>query len=136
MDAKFSRRLLCLLVENSVRILSSGFGVNRAESTFFEVIQLLREEPSLREYFLEMIGRTLEKRDASGLDSGDVPRELIELVAHELRWPELYSMAERRLIKYFHSDASLAVGDIASSLPLAYEESWPDREFYERYQAI
>lgn len=136
MDAEFSRRLLSLLIENSVRILSAGFGIDRVEATFFEVVQLLREELGLREFFLEVAEKTLEKRDASGLDSGDVPRELMELIAHELRWPELKVMAKHRVDRFFHGDDLLAVGDIASSILLAYDDNWPDREFYKRYEGL
>jgi hypothetical protein len=133
MDAEFSRKLLTILVENSVRILSAGFGVDRAEATFFDVIDLLRNEKALRSDFFEMAEKTLGKRDASGLDSGDVPRELMELVAHEMRWPELQALAEKRVGDYFHGDRTLAIGDIATSIASAYKDDWLDREFYKHY---
>lgn len=136
MDIEFSRRLLCRLIENAVRILSDGFGLDRVESNFFDVIELLREETGLRAYFLDMAKATLEKRDASGLDEGDVPRELIELTAHEMRWPELKLLAEKRVDKHFHGDRVLAVGDIATSISSAYKDDWLDREFYKRYRTL
>jgi hypothetical protein len=134
MDPDFSRKLLNILIENSVRILSNGFGVDRAEATFFDVINLLRNEKYLKSDFLKMAEKTLGKRDASGLDSGDVPRELMELTAHEMRWPELQALAEKRVVEYFHGDRGLAIGDIATSIASAYKDDWLDREFYNRYQ--
>lgn len=133
MDLEYSRQLLCLLIENSARILRSGFGVDRAEGNFFQIIDLLREEPSLRDFFLELVGKTLEDRDPSGLGGESVPRELSELVAHEMRWPEFMILAQKRIDRYFYGDDLLAVGDVSKGIVLALDDNWPDREFYVHY---
>jgi hypothetical protein len=63
-----------------------------------------------------------------------VPMELIELVAHELRWRELAELASLRIEQKFHGDASLAIGDVARRIFEAFKDEWPDREFYQHYK--
>jgi hypothetical protein len=135
MDAEYSRALLDILIENASRILLARFGLDRAEATFFDIIDLLREDPSLKEDFLARVRTTLERRHPWGSDEGSVPRELIELAAHELRWPEFKELAEARLRDIFKGDSSLASSDMVRSIPAAYDDDWEDREFYRRYGA-
>jgi hypothetical protein len=135
MDPDASKELLKILVDNASRILRAHFGVDRAEATFFDIIELLREEPELRNYFLDMVEKTLERRDPSGFGEGDVPRELTELAAHELRWPEFKTLADARLQRVFGGDAVLAISDVSRSIGEAYRDDWEDREFYRRYGA-
>ena len=133
MEHQASIRLLDILIENGRRILLAYFGVDRAEATFFDVVALLREQPDLRAAFLERVQRTLQSRDPSGLGIGMVPREQIELAAHELRWPEFETLADERLHLFFHGDRELAVSDPARSIINAFQDSWEDREFYRTY---
>ncbi|HNI23406.1 MAG TPA: hypothetical protein PLK47_11430 [Plasticicumulans sp.] len=133
MDADLARKLLDVLIDNASRILLAGFGVNWTESTFFDVVRLLRHEASLKSYFLDRTRETLALPDPGRLDAGTVPPELIELVAHEFRWPEFLQLASERVDNLFGGDTRLAVGDIASRLPEAFDDAWRDREFYERY---
>lgn len=134
MDSVSARKLLDIQIENALRILSAGFGVNHAEATFFDTIQLLREESALKQYFLERARRTFAMPDVGRLDSGMVPGDLIELVAHELRWAELRDLASKRIEDFFGGNASLAVGDIAHNIAKAYSDDWEDREFYRHYR--
>ncbi|MBK1654276.1 hypothetical protein [Allochromatium vinosum] len=134
MDCALARKLLDILIDNGTQILRAGFGLNWAEASFFDVIRLLREESSLKGYFLDRVGTTFATPEPGRLDSGTVPSELIELVAHELRWSELQVMAQRRIADVFGGDAALAIGDFAHSLVAAYEDDWRDREFYLRYR--
>ena len=53
MDSAFAKKLLDVLIDNALRILGAGFGVNWAESTFFDIVRLLQRESNLRGYFLE-----------------------------------------------------------------------------------
>ena len=133
MDTNFAIRLLDVLIENALRILAAGFGVNWAESSFFDVARLLRQEDVLKQHFLERVRATFAMRVPEQLEPGAVPVELIELVAHELRWPELLEIAQERIDNVFGGDATLAVGDIAHRLPEAYDDRWQDREFYQHY---
>lgn len=133
MDIQFSTKLLNLLIENGLRVLAAGFGVDWAEGSFFDVVRLLREEKDLKPYFLDRVRATMLSPAPGQLEPGTVPPELIELVAHELRWPELLEIARLRIDKVFRGDATLAVGDIAWHLPKAYDDAWEDREFYHRY---
>lgn len=133
MDANYANKLLDVLIENASRVLAAGFGVNWAEAQFFEVVRLLRIEASVKSAFLDKVARTFTARSPESLATGMVPVELIELVAHELRWPEILDLAQGRIDKFFGGDPSLAVGDVAQYLSAAYDNNWRDREFYERY---
>lgn len=135
MDAVSAKKLLDMHIENAARMLNEGFGVNHAESIFFDIIRLLRQESELKPYFLEKVARTFSSPDVGRPHSGIVPRELIELVAHELRWAELRELARLRITNLFGGNTTLAIGDIANSINDAYSDNWQDREFYEHYKA-
>ncbi|MER9420539.1 hypothetical protein NKI95_32310 [Mesorhizobium sp. M0306] len=127
--------LLLVLIENARRILVAQYGVDRAEPTFFQIIDLLRAEPELRPVFLALVRRTLMKRhDRWGLDEDSVPSELTQLVVHELRWTEFRELAEERLQTVLGGDRALAISDPVRWIADAYEDSWDDREFYRRYR--
>lgn len=133
MDTKAAQELLKILVENSARILRANYGVDRAEASLFAVIDLLRERQDMKGEFLMMLQNTLHKRDPCGLGKDDVPRELIELATHELRWPEFRALAEMRIQNVFGGDSMLTNGDVAQGIIKAYDNDWEDREFYGRY---
>jgi hypothetical protein len=133
METVLANRLLDILIDNAARILHAGYGLNHAGSTLFEVIQLLRQESSVVPYFLSKIEVTLEASDPGELKPGMVPRELIELAAHEFRWEILTVMAQQRVLRHFCGDAKLAIGDVAHGIQEALLEDWPDREFYSFY---
>jgi hypothetical protein len=133
MDIEYARILLGILIENSARILRAGFGVDRAEAALFAVLELLQEEPQLRRDFLEQVSATLDRQDPWGLEVDSVPRELIELAVHELRWSEFLKIADAKL-QGTGRDVSAAAERMAVAIRSAYAENWPDREFYRRYQ--
>ena len=133
MDYENSKRLLNIFIENSNRILSAGFGLNCVESTFFEVVELLKEYSDLKAEFMSKVEVAMAAVDVGILVSEIPSHELIELVAHEMRWMEILECAEMRIRSRFHGDRSLAVGDIATSVIEAYNDNWPDREFYAHY---
>ena len=95
MALNFSQRLLDILVENSLSILREHAGLARAEGAFFEVIDLIREDPRLKTYFLEKVEKTLLSNGMGQLAIGEVPRELIELAVFEFKWPEFAELARR-----------------------------------------
>ncbi len=135
MDSDDAKRLLDILIENAARILRAGFGVNSAESAFFSVIELMKTMPELKPYFLDHAAHTLGADDPGMLNKGRVPEELLELVAHELRWEEMQDLAEDRIHKRFGGDVNRALGDVSRRIIDANSRTWPDREFYSRYRA-
>lgn len=135
MDLDASHQLLNLYVDNARRILDSDFGVDRAERAFFDVIELLREEPRLRDVFVGDVRKMFLEHDPRGLGEGAIPRELVELATHELRWPEFGEIARQRIEKRFGGDAIMAASDPATTVLEAYDSAWEDREFYRRYQS-
>lgn len=135
MDILYAEKLLDILIDNSSRILRAGFGINYAESALFAVIALLKENPSLKDYFLSLILQAFRVDDPGSLREGTVSVELIELVAHELRWDEIRLIAEDRVRKVFSGDYNRAIGDISKRIIEAFDDDWSDREFYKHYQS-
>lgn len=135
MNSLASSRLFDILIENCLRIMAAGFGVNSAEAAFFEVVRVLKEKSELRRVFISKVRCALSLRSPERLDPGSLPIELIELVAHEMRWPELLHIADDRMESFFSGDRALAVNDIASRIPAAFRDDWEDREFYRNYRA-
>lgn len=133
MEAQFQIELLDVLIENANRLLRAGFGLDWNEPGFFQIIDLLRESADLKKHFIEKVRSTFALRDPGLTLEGTVPRELVELVAHEFRWPEIQDLAARRIEIVFHGDASMAAGDVARSVSQAYADDWEDREYYKRY---
>lgn len=133
MDINSAKTLMEILIENSARILRAGFGVDCAESTFFSVIDLVRKHPALKPDLLDRIAITLCEKDAGQLNTGMLPRELIELIAHEMQWDELRELAEKRVRDIYHGDWILAISDISHGIIDAQSNNWQDRDFYERY---
>lgn len=134
MEYEHARRLLDILIENANRIAAAGFGVDRLEPTFFQIVDLMRECAELKADFLSGVEQAMSHYDAGALVSSTPSRELIELVAHEFRWVEILQCAEYRVINRFSGDRSLAIGDIAMSVVDSYDDRWADREFYLRYK--
>jgi hypothetical protein len=133
MRIDYAKKLLDIQIENARSILDALFGVDQAEAIFFDVIRLLQEESELKPYFLKKVADTFAMPDAWNVEPGMVPRELVELVAHELRWPELQELANKRIKDFFKGDRSLAAGDVAFSITEAYSNDWQDRMFYRHY---
>jgi hypothetical protein len=135
MHVDCAKKLLEIYIENSIRILDSKFGVDRAESTMFDAIDLLRSYDELKPFFLRKVADSFSVRGHAFFDYDALPEELIELAAHELRWPEFLELADERIKNIFHGDKSLAMGDIATSIRDAYCDDWEDKMFYKRYMS-
>lgn len=135
MDTEKAVELLDILIENSNRILRAGFGLNYTESSFFVIIDLLRSNLNLKEGFLCRVSLALNQRDPGNLGPGVLPQELIELVAHEMRWVEMNRLAEKRVQDFFYGDWSFTVSDISQKIIDAQSYGWEGRDFYAYYQA-
>ncbi|MGH8051122.1 MAG: hypothetical protein ACREPB_10730 [Arenimonas sp.] len=134
MDIEYSKKLLTIYIENAVRILQAGFGVNHAQSTFFSIVKLLKENPELKNYFLEKVSKVMNLNDPGTMDFELPPEELVELVTHEFRWEEMSDLAQQRVDKMYKGDWSFAVGEISQRILDAQKDDWPDREFYSYYE--
>jgi len=134
METASAKALIDILIENASRILRAGYGVNSAEHEFFAILDLVKSQEALRKHFIDLVARTLAQLECGDLSEGMVPRELIELAAHETRWPEFMSLAKKRVEEVFVGQQELAIGDVARSIFEAMDPCWPDREFYSRYR--
>ncbi len=132
MDLESAFGLLDILCENANRIIEPGYGLRAAESTFFEVVGLIRSNEQLKPYVLRKVSTVMKTRDvASGVA---MPSELVELLAHEFRWPEFKDLAEQRLQALFDGDRLLAMSDLSDHVILALQDNWECRTFYRHYE--
>jgi hypothetical protein len=115
--------------------LNQGRGIETVESALFDIIDMLREDLHLKNQFLAMVEVSFCNRSPSGLDKNGVPRELVELATHELKWPEFKVLANKRIQRVFGGNELLAISDVAYSLNQAYADDWEDRDLFERYAA-
>lgn len=131
LDLEHAENLLIILIENCRRILSANFGVDRAEAAMFEVVDLVREHPGLRQLLLAKVKSALAKDLGAENSPDEIPSELIELAAHEFRWPEFVTLASDRVARFPNAwcDTGRRIAD-------AMVDGWEDREFYRRYRPI
>lgn len=124
-----------MVVSAVSKTLNEPRGIETVEEALFDIIDMLRENPDFKAEFLEMIARSFTHRSPSGLFDGGVPRELVELATHELKWPEFAVLADRRIQNIFHGDDSLATSDVSQGVKAAYADDWEDRDLFQRYVA-
>ena len=115
--------------------LNQLHGIETVEDALFDIIDMLRSNPDLKPEFLAMVEQSFTHRDKSGLFDGGVPRELVELATHELRWPEFAILADQRIQTIFGGDNNLSISDVSQSVKAAYADDWEDRDLFERYAA-
>ncbi len=133
MNSDSASQLLAIYLRNSRRILRANFGIREVESTFFDIIGLLRDHEELKGEMLRAIRNTMVSVEPGSLADDMVPTELIELLAHELHWVELKAISSERVQCRLGGDWRLASGDISTRVLEAFSDSWADREFYARY---
>jgi hypothetical protein len=63
MDIEYARQLLAIYIENARRVLRAHFGVDRAERSFFNLIELLREETKLGPIFVQAVRDSFIEHD-------------------------------------------------------------------------
>jgi hypothetical protein len=110
-------------------------GIETVEPALFEIVDMVRGDQNLKVEFLALVAGSFENPDKSGLFAGGVPRELVELATHELKWPEFAVLADKRIQDIFGGDESLAMSDVSQSVKAAYADDWEDRDLFERYAA-
>lgn len=126
---------LTVAISNLSNTLNEGYGIETTEDALFEIVEMLREDEALKIPFLAMVERSFMNRSPSGLAENGVPRELVELATHELKWPEFGILADKRIQDLFGGDEGLAISDVSHGVKQAYADDWEDREFFQRYAA-
>ncbi len=134
MQKEKSEKLIIEIINFSRRILLQGYGVNSVEFCFFEVIEIVRSNKDLQKFLLKKIKHSFDSKDFDAIPEGSVPAELIELIAHELRWEELKHLSVERIVSVFHGDRSKAINDVSIKVIDAFSDNWADREFYKKYR--
>ncbi len=64
-----------------------------------------------------------------------MPSELVELLAHEMKWGEFNDLAEERIQNLFGGDRELAISDLSFHVLEAVRDDWEDRHFYRKYSS-
>ena len=110
-------------------------GVNHAEFIFVRLSDLLKEYEKLKPWFLKKVRSTLEgnwsNRAAEIKRPKDyAPEELVEYIAHVMKWSEFKEMALSELEKHKGNKIYLMNRNLPSSILEALDENWEDREFY------
>lgn len=126
---------LAAAISDLSNTLNEGYGIETTEDALFEIVEMLRGNESSKAQFLAMVERSFMNRSPSGLSENGVPRELVELATHELKWPEFSILADKRIQDFFGGDEGLAISDVAHGVKQAYADDWEDREFFQRYAA-
>lgn len=126
---------LTVAISKLSNTLNEGYGIETTEDALFEIVEMLREDEALKIPFLAMVERSFMNRSPSGLAENGVPRELVELATHELKWPEFGILADKRIQDLFGGDEGLAISDVSHGVKQAYADDWEDREFFQRYAA-
>jgi hypothetical protein len=70
MDIEYARQLLAIYIENARRVLRAHFGVDRAERSFFNLIELLREETKLGPIFVQAVRDGFIEHDPRSYQDG------------------------------------------------------------------
>jgi len=125
-----SEQFLVTLIESVRRFLDGNFGIGPSENTMFAAVDLLRSEPALRKMLSQRIVKCLKPFCEGTADV--IPLELIELIAHELRWEEIREAAVHRANVMF-GGLHLALGDDSERVVEAFSDDWDGRMFYRRY---
>lgn len=121
------------LISDLSNTFKEGYGIEVTEDALFKIIDMIRVDQERKVEFLDMVERSFMERDPSGLCKNGIPRELVELATHELRWPEFATLADKRLHSIFGGDEQLAASDVSQGIKRAYADDWEDREFFQRY---
>lgn len=135
LDLRSAKKLLDILCGNANRIILAGFGIGPAESTFFEVVKLLRSHEDLKPYAIELISSVMASRNGGTTKDCRMPSELVELLAHEMKWGEFNDLAEERIQNLFGGDRELAISDLSFHVLEAVRDDWEDRHFYRKYSS-
>ena len=110
-------------------------GVNHAEFIFIRFAEHLKEYENQKPWFLAKLKTTMES-DWSNLTAdakrpqGFVPEELVEYIAHVMKWPEFEENALKELEKHRGDEIYLNNRNLPSSILKALDSNWEDREFY------
>ncbi len=110
-------------------------GVNHAEFIFIRLAEFLEEFKDLKPWFLENLRGTMDgswpnlatqtKRPHCYL-----PEELVEYIAHVMKWPEFKEIALNELEKHKGDEIYLINRNLPTSILEALDSNWEDKEFY------
>jgi len=120
-------------------MLRETCGVNHAEFIFVRTTEHLKEYPELKGWFIGKLKSTLENNwlnvgAETKRPNGYIPGELVEYIAHTMKWKELKEIALNELEKHKNNQVYLMDRNLPSSILEALENDWEDIEFYPSLQ--
>lgn len=131
METEREIELCGVLINNAANIISHGFGVEFCLCDINHIVEIVGNNPNLKEVFIDIISKTLRNRDPSGLAAGEIPREISTLLAYQFRWTEIRNLALERIDKIFKGSFELARGDVSYSLLLAVAGEASEVDMYD-----
>jgi len=108
-----------------------SFGEDQLEPLYEEFLEFLSGHEEFRQELVECIVGVIKKyRTARHVKGKLLPGTAIAYAMHELRWPEVFSVAQAENREYYakHMETSM------TNLMDAYSDDWEDHIFYKRFQ--
>ena len=110
-------------------------GVNHAEFIFVRLSDLLKEHDKLKPWFLKKLNGTIEGKWSNlavevKRPQGYMPSELVEYIAHVMKWPEFKEISLNELEKHKGDEIYMINRNLPGSILEALESNWEDRYFY------
>ena len=101
--------------------------------------KLLEEHKALKQWFIKNVESTIALVSPSistekSRPLGFVPEELIEYIAHAIKWPEFKQIAEAELERHREDKVYLNSRNLPNSMLAALDEKWEDLDFYPSLQ--
>lgn len=119
-ELEFKQKVLTL-AQRAEQLLTERPHFPRAEPIYEQILRLVEEEPQHRGALCEVLNDLLAR--SAG------PIELVEYVAHALRWPEL-KLAIQRLLAETQDQRQREALD---RLLTAFNDDWDQRDIYRRW---
>ena len=131
-------KLIHLLDEAFTMLYREELGLNRAESIFVEILEIVRSDDQARSWFVQ---KTVEEISSGGQvlvrpekrPSGFIDSDLICFITHATRWPEFSVAAENRKLSDDYIKKLPGNKDIADLIIESFSDDWGDKDFYQKF---
>lgn len=141
MDIEFAEQYGEALLDYSFDMLwrRETCGVNHAEFIFVRLANLLKEHAGLKQWFVKNLDSTINNEwlnlvNEKQRPNGFMPCELIEYIAHVMKWHEFEERAIAELEKHRDNQIYLMSRNLPASILEALKDDWEDIDMYESLQ--
>lgn len=141
MELEAAKKYLNILFNHIFDLLFiNKLGVNHAEHVFIRILELLQDDPQLKDWFIELVRYNLlmDEQDMTRLQRRPnwfVDPDLILFIAHATKWKEFEKIAEERKSKLHTLKTLNNAREFADELMNALRDDWEDRDFYKKFES-